>query len=141
MAFQKSVTQTLPTEISSEGPDGRQCSDIPHNLTLFDEDTPDSACKHKYCPSCILEMRKYCLPQDDEKYCEPLLAQVMHNVSRAGRYGNERFDEGTEKVCKAIGAHCDGLCGDMIDQVLPVSGLIDKRQATPYKICKTFKLC
>ncbi|KAI1695226.1 hypothetical protein Ddc_21407 [Ditylenchus destructor] len=127
---------------------GRHCSDIPHNLKMFeDEDTPDSACKHKYCPSCILVLREYCLPLDDKNFCQPLRAQLKHRVCPGFESDENRpchqeeLPDETEKVCKAIGAHCDGLCGDVIKQIGNATILIDERRATPYKICKAFNLC
>ncbi|KAI1695322.1 hypothetical protein Ddc_21313 [Ditylenchus destructor] len=126
--------------------DGRHCSDIPHNLKMFeDEDTPNSACKRKYCPSCILVLREYCLPLDAKNFCQPLRAQLKHEVCKIVGMDHQctdvDFPDGTEKVCKAIGAHCDGLCGDVMKRIGNATLLIDEHRATPYKICKAFNLC
>ncbi|KAI1703687.1 hypothetical protein DdX_14740 [Ditylenchus destructor] len=82
------------TRKAGERSDGRHCSDIPHNLKMFeDEDTPTSACNHKYCPSCILVLREYCLPLDDKNFCQPLraLAWTMYAMTQIFRTERRKF--------------------------------------------------
>ncbi|KAI1690790.1 hypothetical protein DdX_22299 [Ditylenchus destructor] len=105
------------------------CGEIPHNLTMGeDEDTPDTACKHKYCPSCILVMRKHCGPHKNLPYC----AKLRDKVGSSDEMNN---------LASSIGVHCDGLHGDMEKKRKLVLKLIDDKKATPYLLCKAFELC
>ncbi|KAI1690787.1 hypothetical protein DdX_22296 [Ditylenchus destructor] len=101
------------------------CSRIPHNLSMDeDEDTPNNACQRKYCPSCILVLRKMCKPSTQFNRCHEFAVNPF-----------------TRDLCNDTGAYCDGLCYLIDKNKGKANKIVDKNRATPYKICQVLQLC
>ncbi|KAI1698114.1 hypothetical protein DdX_18092 [Ditylenchus destructor] len=108
-----------------------RCNGLPHNLTMGDdEDVPDSACKRRYCPACVIALREYCAIKltNCHKSCCRLYQQFT-------------YSDDTQELCEKMNADCGGLCGQMENKSHLAIDLIDEGRATPYKLCQVLELC
>ncbi|KAI1695497.1 hypothetical protein Ddc_21188 [Ditylenchus destructor] len=95
-----------------------------------DDDIPDSACKRRYCPACIITLREYCANKTD--YCDESCCELYHEFVQ--------YDP-PQKICEEMKADCGGLCGQVHKNVQAARDLISANRATPYKLCKVLELC
>ncbi|KAI1698115.1 hypothetical protein DdX_18093 [Ditylenchus destructor] len=111
-----------------------RCSGLPHNLTMGDdEDVPDSACKRRFCPACVIKFREYCAREDMLHPCSLPCCELESAFRFYSVYGDE--------LCKEMKADCGGLCGQMQNNSQLALDLIVNSQATPYKLCRAIEFC
>ncbi|KAI1695498.1 hypothetical protein Ddc_21189 [Ditylenchus destructor] len=110
------------------------CNGLPHNLTMGDdEDIPDSACKRRFCPACVIKFQEYCARENQLVPCSLPCCELQEKFMFPGVYG--------DKLCKEMKVDCGGLCGQMQNNSRLALNLIENSRATPYKLCRAIEFC